>query len=267
MTNALLLAIIFGSSMPLLYPSAAAVFFIRYWADKLVFFRASALPSMYQARIMDVVVTWLLRAVVLNLMLACWMFSQDQFLEFDVVASIQRNLGVPSGQSDGSMAFGGRTLREMGDRLATGHIAPVLVFTLTLLFGLGILILVATGRAFVFLVSCGSHCGAKAGSDNVRIIQRRRAVEASIGSQCLIYGRKRRRLARVNNSETSMDFGRGRATSIFASVEDVESSQDAKTVNQIAKGMMANVRFGQGKDGEPQVDENEYPGACTMCMR
>ena len=205
MANVLLLCITFGAGMPLLYPSAAAVFLIRYWWDKLILLRDAASPILFQARIMSLLGPWLLVAVTLNMLLSCWMFSQPDYFEFDVIKALQRSIGVPSGSQDNTATFAGRSLGEMGDRLSVGHVVPVLLVSVILLIIIASAALVKLIKISVFFGTCGARCAPTAGLADVRVVQKRGIVESALGPQCLLYGRRKGRPARARiNSVVSV---------------------------------------------------------------
>lgn len=249
MANVLIVCIIYGGGVPLLYPSAACVLLIRFWWDKLVLFRMSAVPNLFHARVMDMLVPWLTAAVTLNLVLSTWMFSKDMFLDWDLVKSFQKVIGVPSGTVDTSVVIGGRSLGSIGNRLCTVHMIPLVVFTVILLAVLAAAGLVRLMKAIVYIASGGTRCSAPDMSD-IKVVQRRTVVDHSLGSQCLLYGGRRR----VKRTRVATEAGMG--------LKDYDpETVDDHVIAQVARTIETTVRFAVEDDiGAAAAADEEFPG-------
>ena len=257
MLNVVLLAIIFGAGLPLLYPSAAGVLLIRYWWDKVMLFRASAAPRLYQARMMDVVAKWLLAAVALNLVLACWMFSSGESFPNDWDRTLQKAIGISGNPPlDGSPSIGGRTLRQIGNRLSKYHVEPLFVCALGVIAALFCYGVWRLTLIVVMVVTCGEHGGGSASMDDIRIVQKRSVVEAATGSQCFLWG-NRNKFARVN-SEMSVKT-KLKGDDVLEELDVEAQTITAKSDKKVARAMDAAVRF-EGVE-VMNANDDEFPGA------
>jgi hypothetical protein len=260
--NLLMVAIIYGPAVPMLYPSVAFVMLSRFWWDKVILLRFSAPPRLFDARVITVVMKWLVASIAISLVFSCWAFSNPGIIERDVSVSLQRQIGLPPGHTDTSASIGGLTFREIGDRIAVNHLIPTLVAAGIVFGGLGCYGIWRLVWATVFVCSCGVH-GRSEGLSDIRIVQRRSVVEAALGSQCFLYG-KRRRFARVNSEISILKSRRDRHT------PDIEAQSDSvpvdKSAKRIAKSMEAAVRFQDVTDEPPEQKElSEFPGMWYSC--
>jgi hypothetical protein len=203
----------------------------------------------------------LIASVAISIVFSCWAFSSPDMVEREVSKSIQRQIGLPLDHVDASPSIGGRTLREIGDRIALNHLIPTLVSALVVFGGLGCYGIWRLVWATVFMLSCGVH-GRSDGLSDIRIVQRRSVVEAALGSQCFLYG-KRRRFSRVNSEISILKSRRDRQS------PDVEAQSDSvpvdKSAKRIAKTIETAVRFQDVTDEPPEHKQlSEFPGECPV---
>lgn len=280
MGNVAILAIVFGAGVPLLYPSAAFVMFVRFWWDKTWLLKVSAAPKLFQARITDAMAKWFYFAVCLNLIFSCWMFSSEEFLVSDTDRTLQKVIGIPpkhGGYVDSSPFIAGRTLREIGNRLAKVHVEPILALTLLVLAAAFCYLIWNVTMALVFLVTCGARGGGSALSmEDIRILQKRSVVELALGSQCFLWGGKSK-YARVT-SELSitrvmkspggsvMDGDGGEELTIDLEASPSKTPGDKeKTDRQLAIALNNAVRFEDiAKAVENTLDE--FPGTLLVAL-